>query len=275
MICFSNAKINIGLHVTGRRADGYHNIETLFYPVGLSDIIEVLPAGPEGQDTFFNTGSIIDVDPDDNLCLRALRELQACIVTGRVGIHLHKIIPQGAGLGGGSSNAAFVIRAVNELFKSGMQENELASVASRIGSDCSFFIYNSPMFAEGRGDILEHAGIDLSGYRILIVFPGFRINTAWAYGKISVRQGRRPLREVIGPDPSKWRGSVVNDFEKPVFQAHPVIRDIKRRLDDAGALYASMTGSGSAVYGIFAGNSDTGKLKEMFTGMFVWSGIIG
>ncbi len=275
MICFSNAKINVGLHITGKRADGYHNIETMFYPVGLSDIIEVLPLDPEGQDTFLSTGNAIDADPDDNLCLRALRVLQSGVATGRVRIHLHKIIPQGAGLGGGSSNAAFVIKGVNELFKSGMQESEMALLAARIGSDCPFFIYNSPMFAKGRGDILEHAGIDLSGYRILIVFPGFGVNTARAYSKIKVRQGRSPLREVIGPDPSNWRGSVVNDFEEPVIQEYPVIGDIKRKLDAAGALYASMTGSGSAIYGIFAGNTDTAGVKEMFNDMFVWSGVLG
>ncbi len=274
MICFSNAKINIGLHVTGKREDGYHNIETLFYPVGLADIIEILPMGRKAEHAFVCTGDLIDVEPHDNLCFLALGELQKIISTGGLRIHLHKVIPQGAGLGGGSSNAAFVIRTVNELLKAGLSESEMASLAARTGSDCPFFIYNRPMYAEGRGEILEHAGIDLAGYSIIIVFPGIRVNTAWAYSKVGLIKGRSPLREVLGPDPSQWDKRIANDFEGPVSQAYPIIGDIKHKLNNAGALYASMTGSGSAVYGIFPGNANTGKIKDEFKDMFVWSGLL-
>lgn len=276
MICFPNAKINIGLHVTGKRDDGYHNIETLFYPVQLTDILEIIPLS--GKDSnrvrFINTGIKIDVDASDNLCVRAWRELNQTIPLPPVKIHLHKIIPHGAGLGGGSSNAASVLRVLNDLFELNVADHDLALIAGRIGSDCPFFIYNKPVFARGRGEILEPAGIDLSGFRILIVHPGTGINTAWAYSMIKITKRNGSLMDILQTDPATWQGRVINDFEPVVFASYPIVNDIRQKLVDSGAFYASVTGSGSAVYGLFDGNTDIGDLKGQFQGMFVWEGIL-
>jgi 4-diphosphocytidyl-2-C-methyl-D-erythritol kinase len=276
MICFPNAKINIGLHVTGKRDDGYHNIETLFYPVQLTDILEIIPLSGKDSDRvrLINSGIKIDIDASDNLCIRAWRELHHVRPLPPVEIHLHKIIPHGAGLGGGSSNAASVLMTLNELFDLNIANSELALMAGRIGSDCPFFIYNKPVFAKGRGDILEPAGIDLSGYRIVIVHPGKGINTAWAYSMIKITNRTGSLMDLLQTDPLTWQGRVINDFETAVFDAFPMVNDIRQKLIGSGAFYASLTGSGSAVYGLFDGNTDIGDLKGQFQGMFVWEGIL-
>ncbi|TVR72552.1 MAG: 4-(cytidine 5'-diphospho)-2-C-methyl-D-erythritol kinase [Marinilabiliales bacterium] len=274
MIVFSNAKINIGLHITAKRDDGYHNIETLFYPVRLADIIEILPVKGKGDHLLVNTGDTVDADPSRNLCIKALDALDGLIETRRLKIHLHKLVPQGAGLGGGSSNAAFVLMAANRILEGGLDRSVMASVAGSIGSDCPFFIHNRPLFAHGRGDQFEPSGISLAGYIIVIVFPGIRVNTAWAYAMVKPEKNKCQLREVLSDGPETWRGRVINDFELPVFRAHPEIGKVKRVLEDSGALYASLTGSGGAVYGIFSEKSNTRKIIGKFAGMFVWSGAL-
>ncbi len=274
MITFSNAKINIGLHITAKRADGYHNIETLFYPVRLADIIEILPAKGKGNHLLVNTGATVDADPSQNLCIKALDALDSFIETRRLKIYLHKLVPQGAGLGGGSSNAAFVLMAANRILNGGLDKAGMVSIAGRIGSDCPFFIHNRPLFAHGRGDQFEPSEISLAGCSIVIVFPGIPVNTAWAYAMVKPAERKCQLREVLSEDPETWKGRVVNDFEVPVFRAHPEIGKVKRVLEDSGALYASLTGSGGAVYGIFPEKSNTRKIRGEFAGMFVWSGAL-
>lgn len=276
MIIFPNAKINIGLHVTGKRDDGFHNIETLFYPVGLTDIIEVIPlSGKKTKTSLFNqTGVSIDCEPAGNLCLRAWSALNERIAISPVKIHLHKIIPMGAGLGGGSSDAAFVLRALRDIFSLDLSDDGLSEVAAAIGSDCPFFIYNNPAFGTGKGELLEKSEIDLTGYKICIVHPGTGINTGWAYSIIRPGNHDTPLKDILKDDPSMWRGRVVNDFEQAVSGSYPVTADIRNKLYGEGAFYASMTGSGSAVYGLFEANTLTGRLKEKFPGMFVWEGTL-
>jgi 4-diphosphocytidyl-2-C-methyl-D-erythritol kinase len=275
MIYFPNAKINIGLHVTEKRKDGYHNIETLFYPIKLTDILEVLPAsGVKSVNTLENTGLGLDVLPADNLCLRAWDELNKVMPLPNVHIHLHKIIPSGAGLGGGSSDAAFVLKALNEIFGLGLTAFELASVAGRIGSDCPFFIHNTPLFARGRGDVFEPVETDLSGIHVLVIHPGISINTTWAYSRVPVSGHDESIREIIHAHPSTWQDRMTNDFEQGVFNAYPLVRKIKEKLLAEGAFYASMTGSGSAVFGFFEQETETEKIEKEFPGIYAWKGIL-
>ena len=274
MICFPCAKINIGLHVTGKRDDGYHNLETLFYPVPLVDILEIIPlSGKRTVRNIFNsTGIRFDENTETNLCLQAWKEMNKTEPLPPVNIHLHKIIPVGAGLGGGSSDAASALIALNDLFNINMNKTVLASLAAGIGSDCPFFIYNKPMFASGRGEVLQDTGIDLSGYKVVIVYPGKGISTAWAFSNIEIREHNSSLRDTLNNDPATWQGKVFNDFETVVFKSYPEISSLKEKLLDNGALYASLTGSGSAVYGLYDSGTATDHLRSVFPGMFFWEG---
>jgi 4-diphosphocytidyl-2-C-methyl-D-erythritol kinase len=275
MILFPNAKINLGLHVTGRRADGFHNIETLFYPIGLSDIIEITPLSGKGLDnSFVNTGIAIDTGNSDNLCVRAWKVINKIGPLPNVAIHLHKIIPAGAGLGGGSSDAAFVLMALNSMFDLGLKVNELAATAGSIGSDCPFFIFNKPLVARGTGDIFEPSDVDLSGKFIMVVHPGIMISTAMAYRNICISEHHLSVKQVTETEPSEWQDSLINDFEPWVFKTYPVIANIKEKMIVSGAFYASMSGSGSAVYGLFDSNEDFSAIKKEFPGMFIWAGKI-
>lgn len=275
MIYFSNAKINIGLQVTGKRPDGYHNIETVFYPVDLSDILEITPLpGDPNHYTFLNTGNRIDAKPSDNLCIRAWEELSKIRSLPAVSIHLHKVIPSGAGFGGGSSNAAYLLRALNDMFELEIDIHELEVLAGRLGSDCPFFIHNKPLFAKGRGDVFEPVNIDLSGTRILIVHPGIPVSSAWAYAGIKISPQRKSLKKIIDSDPGDWQDKIVNDFEERVFEVYPAIRLIKEKMLARGAFYSSMTGSGSAVYGLFENEPDTAWFKKEYPEMFVWDGVL-
>lgn len=277
MIYFPNAKINIGLHVKSRRPDGFHNIETLYCPVGLSDILEVIPCieGGADQNSIQVSGLRIDAGPSDNLCLLAWQEFNREHTIPGVKIHLHKIIPAGAGLGGGSSDAAFCLKAFNDMAGPGLSDEELSSVAGRIGSDCPFFIHNRPLFAAGRGDLFELSDTDLSGFEIVIVHPGIHVSTAWAYNTVKYTDHPLSLKEIMNSDPRTWQGNIVNDFEQEVFKVFPVIGDIKDQLLNRGAVYASMTGSGSAVYGLFEKGTVNPGLGEEFPGMFFWAGATG
>lgn len=275
MICFPNAKINLGLRVTEKRRDGYHNIETVFYPLNLSDILEITPL-PDNSDryAFKNTGDIVGVDPSENLCIKALNELNKHRQIPPVSIHLHKIIPSGSGLGGGSSDAAYVLKTLNELFQLQLSLSELTSIALRIGSDCPFFIHNKPLLAKGRGDIFDPVEIDLSGIHILLVHPGISVNTGWAYSKVKPGKQSCSISSIIRTDPGDWKNNLFNDFEPGIFTAYPHIERIRNKMLSAGAFYASMTGSGSAVYGLFYQPAEPGMITEEFPGMFVWNGIL-
>jgi 4-diphosphocytidyl-2-C-methyl-D-erythritol kinase len=252
VVAFPNCKINVGLNIIRKRADGFHDIESVFYPLPLTDAIEVLK-GNEFQ--FTSTGRTVNGTQEENLCIRAYRLLQNDFPDlPAIHMHLHKVIPMGAGLGGGSANAAFTLKLLNEKFHLRLGTEKLLDYSLRLGSDCPFFIVNKPAFATGRGEILQTIKLDLSAYSILLVNPGVHINTAWAFSQSGTPVAKRPLMEVIQQPVSTWKNELVNDFEEPVCNHHPALHAIKENLYDAGALYASMSGSGSCFYGIFPKN---------------------
>ena len=252
MRIYPNAKINIGLSVTEKRTDGYHNLETVFYPVGLRDVLELnREEGPKRVCYFENTGIAIDCPEDKNLVVRAYKLLASAYDLPAVRINLFKTIPFGAGLGGGSSDAAYTLKALNEYFELRISEKGLENYASRLGSDCAFFIRNRPAFASGKGDVLEDMALELDEYEIVIVKPDCKVSTAEAYAGISPAKAVFNLRELNLLPLTAWRKQVKNDFETTVFAKYPAIRKVKEELYNRGALYASMTGSGAGVFGIF------------------------
>jgi len=248
MLSFPNAKINIGLNVVAKREDGYHNLETIFYPVKLSDALEMIPATESG---FSVSGIEINSNPADNLVVKACRLLQNDFDFPSVKMHLHKVIPFGAGLGGGSADAAFALKMLNDYFELGLSEKALEGYAAKIGADCPFFIRNKPVFASGIGNQFEPVGLDLSGYRIVIVKPACSVGTPEAYRDIVPAAPDFDLRKIHQLPVEEWHNVVKNDFEQSVFTQYPGIARLKKELYDAGAVYASMSGSGSAVFGIF------------------------
>lgn len=248
MIVFPNAKINIGLNILSRRPDGYHNLETIFYPIAIRDALEVVEAE---YLSFTSSGLAIPGNPDDNLCLKACHLISKDFKLPPVHIHLHKHIPIGAGLGGGSADAAFFIKLMNDKFSLKLSTSTMENYASQLGSDCSFFIKNKPAFAFERGDKLEAVNIDLSNYYIVLVMPAIQVSTAEAYQGMSLGKAVLSLRELVKLPVKEWRSLISNDFEETVSAKYPSIGLIKTALYTAGALYASMSGSGSAVYGIF------------------------
>lgn len=251
MLVYPNVKINLGLSVLRKRPDGYHDIETLFVPYfGMSDVLEIVPSDklrfvPSDNVTW-----------EDDLTLRAYALLKADFDLPPVEIRLTKRSPVGAGLGGGSADAAFALRTLSELFALGLDEAALAARAARLGSDCAFFVYNRPMLGTGRGEILEAYDIDLSPYELRIAVPaGVSVSTADAYRGIVPREAAAsralPLRDALARPAPAWRSCLVNDFEATVFAKYPAVAEAKQALYDAGAIYASMSGSGSAVFGLF------------------------
>lgn len=248
MLGFPNAKINIGLNIVSKRPDGYHNLETIFFPVKLADVLEFNEA-PTTRMTI--SGLQIDADSNDNLVMKAYHLLKDKYSLPPLHFHLHKIIPFGAGLGGGSSDAAFTLKMLNDHFKLGISENELVKFASQIGADCPFFIKNQPAFAEGIGDQLKPIEINLEQYRIILLKPNFSISTPEAYRNVIPRKPSYNLSEIADLPVEKWKDSVVNDFEDALFPSYPILQELKDLLYSAGAVYASMSGSGSALYGIF------------------------
>jgi 4-diphosphocytidyl-2-C-methyl-D-erythritol kinase len=259
MILYPNAKINLGLHVVEKRADGFHNIETVFYPVDWKDILEVLPdESKKSGVTFSSSGIPIPGAVEENLCVRAYNLISKDYPMPAVKVHLHKIIPIGAGLGGGSSDAAFFIRAINDLFELNLAWGELHHYAKQLGSDCSFFITNKPVFAEGKGDQLESINISLAGYHVVIVHPNMALSTAAAYSNIIPFMPEKKVEEIIIAPIEEWKTVLKNDFEKNVFEKFPEVSELKNKMYDLGAVYASMSGSGSAVYGIFKSSVEVG-----------------
>lgn len=261
MVCFPNCKINIGLFVTNKRSDGYHDLETVFYPVGktasadvLNDVLEVVPAtGPETQ--LYLSGLGVTGNRESNLVWKAYLLLKGRYpdVITNLDIHLHKAIPMGAGLGGGSADGSFMLRLLNEYFTLGIASEELAELSLQLGSDCPFFIYNTPQYASGRGELMKPVSLDLSQYHIEVSCPGIHVSTRDAFSEIVPRPAPYDLRNISSLPVKEWRHHVSNDFEQTVFKKHPELAALKQSMYDKGALYASMTGTGSAVYGIFDG----------------------
>ena len=244
MILFPNAKINVGLRIKSKRADGYHELETIFYPVNYCDVLEILPS-----DEIAFTSSGIDIPGDGNLCLDAYHLLKQDFNIPAVHIHLHKIIPIGAGLGGGSSDAAFTLKGLNDIFDLQLSSEQLRIYAVQIGADCPFFIENKPMLATGIGEVLESIDLDLSAYHIAIVKPDIHVSTAEAYSGVTPKEPLCSLRDLIKSPIKEWQFQ--NDFEQSVFSKHPAIKELKNLLYKQGAVYAAMSGSGSSVYGLF------------------------
>jgi len=250
MLLFPNAKINLGLRVVEKRSDGFHNIETVFYPVNLCDILEFI-AKKSGTANIEVTGLETGGNVADNLVIKAWQLMHDLYGIPSVRIHLHKVIPIGAGLGGGSSDAAFMLKGLNKEFSCGCNIAELKELALKIGSDCPFFIDNVPSFAAGRGELLKPLSVTLKDYGILLKKPDIHINTGWAYSKIKPDSGRISLEELIVKPIEQWQEFISNDFEKVVFQSFPVISALKKRFIEMGADFSSMSGSGSAVFGLF------------------------
>ncbi len=253
MISFPNCKINIGLNILGKRQDGYHDLQTIFYPVAVKDALEVIEANNPTNDVIFSsTGIPVPGKDENNLCIKAYHLLKKDFPQiSPVQVHLHKAVPMGAGLGGGSADAAFMLQLLNNKFELNLSTDQLISYALQLGSDCPFFIINKPCYATGRGEGLEEISLDLSPYKILLVHPGIHVSTADAFSVISIRQNSPDLKQLIQQPPGEWKGLIMNDFEKTVFDKFPEIGGIKDKLYQLGALYASMSGSGSCVYGIF------------------------
>lgn len=272
MLFFPNTKINIGLNVISRRSDGYHNIETIFCPIGLSDVLEFVPLKgmPAGYVDFSYSGIQVDGPDESNLCVKAYRVLCNSFNLPAVAIHLHKIVPPGAGLGGGSSDAAFMLKNLNTQFELNLSEEQLCDFASLLGSDCAFFIKNRPLFGYERGNRFREIPLFPKYFDIVVINPGIHISTAEAYSGVQPAMPRHRLEELINLPVEAWRDRITNDFEAGIVKKHPIIADIKYKLYNMGAVYASMSGSGSSVYGLFHEKApDTGI---QFPEFFCWSG---
>lgn len=250
MILFPNAKINLGLDILRKRPDGYHDIETIMVPVPWHDILEIVPA--KGTETTLTTsGREVNCPPEKNLVMKAFRALDSKTPLPAVDIYLHKIIPDGAGLGGGSADAAFTLKGLNELFKLGYNNDELADIAAELGADCPFFIYNRPMFCTGTGTDMSPIEIDLSGLTIAIIKPDVSVPTSKAYSQTHPSIPPVSLSEIIKLPVSDWPGKLTNDFESSVFPEYPTIASVKKFLQESGAIYTAISGSGSAVFGLY------------------------
>ena len=260
MLDFSNCKINLGLNIVSKRADGYHDLETIFYPIPFCDALEIIEdknPGNTANDTdqgirFSTSGLSIPGSATANLCIKAYHLIKTDFPKlPPVQMHLHKVIPMGAGLGGGSSNGAFALRLLNQKFELGIDQNQLLLYALQLGSDCPFFIVNKPCYATSRGEMLEPIGVDLSGYAIVLINPGIHVSTNEAFASVKPKKPGINCRDIISQPISNWRESLANDFEAGVFQLHPELDAIKAGLYQTGAVYAAMSGSGSTLYGIF------------------------
>lgn len=275
MIVFPNIKINLGLSITEKRPDGYHNLETVFYPVALEDALEIR-ALPEADKkiTLHQYGMEIAGNPEDNLVAKAYSLLDKEFHLPPVEIHLYKHIPSGAGLGGGSSDAAFMLKLLNGHFHLNLSEEQLEIYAATLGADCAFFIKNKPVYAEGIGNIFSPIELSLKGYQIMIVKPDVFVSTREAFANIHPHHPEYPVKEVIRRPVAEWKDTLINDFEASVFPQHPVIGEIKQELYNQGALYASMSGSGSSVFGLFAPDAALPEINRK-SNSFCFKGTLG
>jgi 4-diphosphocytidyl-2-C-methyl-D-erythritol kinase len=266
VLVFPNCKINLGLRITEKRSDGFHNLQSCFYPVRWSDALEVI-----SSDTFAFTSSGLPIPGElsKNLCVRAYDLLKADFDLPPVQMHLHKLVPIGAGLGGGSADAAFTLTLLNQRFTLGLSNSQVEAYARRLGSDCAFFVQNRPLYCLEKGDVFTEINLDLSGYYIVLVYPNLAISTAEAYAAVRPRKPDSSLYDQLQNSIETWRTTIHNDFEDSLFPMYPLLAQIKQQLYDAGAVYASMSGSGSTVYGIL--NAPISELNQ-FQGYSVWQG---
>ena len=250
MITFPNCKLNLGLRIVRRRNDGFHDLETIFIPIPFEDCLEVERTNQSTSLTI--TGIPVEGDPQSNLCMKAYNLLQSKFDLPPIEIKLHKQIPTGAGLGGGSSDAAFMLKLLNNKFNLQLKTDQLIDFAAQLGSDCPFFILNEPCIGTGRGDVLEPIDLpQLKGLFGIMVMPAIHISSAWAFQQITIRHAAKSIREITSSPITIWKNELQNDFELPVFQTYPELKRIKDQLYSSGAIYASLTGSGSALYGLF------------------------
>ncbi len=253
MIDYPNCKINIGLKVCRRRPDGYHDLQTFFYPIAIHDILEIIPAGKSGEKTVLTVSGSLNTITGENICLRAFAALKTKFPElPAVQMHLHKLIPTGAGLGGGSADGTFTLMMLNRLFHLRLTEPDLISLSSDLGSDCPFFVLNRPAVAAGRGEDMNPVVVDLSGYKFLIINPGIEISTAEAFSWVKPDDALVDFQAAVSRPVEEWKDILVNDFEKPVFERYPEIQAIKERLYAKGAAYAALSGTGSTVFGLFS-----------------------
>lgn len=267
MITFPNAKINLGLNIVEKRPDGYHNLETIFYPINLQDALEVNRM--ENSQVPYKlrvSGTSIEGTPEENLVIKAYNLLREKYALAPVDIHLYKHIPMGAGLGGGSADCAFMIKVLNEKFRLGLSIEEMENYAARLGADCAFFIQNQPVFATGIGNVFERIRLSLANYKLVLVKPDISVSTKEAYAHVQPKHPEVSLKEIVQQPVETWASCMKNDFEDSVFQLYPEIAAIKDKMYDLGAVYASMSGSGSAVFGIFKEAIE--NVDEKFAGCF-------
>jgi 4-diphosphocytidyl-2-C-methyl-D-erythritol kinase len=268
MVVFPHCKINLGLQIVSKRNDGYHTINTCFFPIPWTDILEIIKAD---KFSFSNSGLEIPGKQEDNLCIKAFQLLQREYDLAPVQMHLHKVIPTGAGLGGGSSDAAFALRTLNSIFNLELSTQQLRSYASKLGSDCSFFVEDKPMIGSGRGEILTEVSVSLKGMHLVLVKPEIHVSTAEAYAGVKPKRPGRQLTEILSLPVVEWKEMLVNDFEESVFHKYPALALLKKSMYQEGAIYASMSGSGSSVFGIFNSPID---LKNKFSGTY-WAAELG
>lgn len=252
MLCFPNCKINIGLYITEKRADGYHNLETVFYPVGIRDVLEIVPAA--AKECALNiSGKAVTGNKENNLVWKAYQLMQHHYPqqVPPLAVYLHKNIPMGAGLGGGSADAAFMLQLINDYCQLKLPHETLAQYALQLGSDCPFFIYNTPQLAKGRGEIFSPIALHLSAYSLQVIYPKVHIATADAFAQLKPKPANFDLNKLPNLPMAQWKDTIKNDFETPIFEAHPLLAQLKEQFYNQGAIYASMSGSGSALYGFF------------------------
>jgi 4-diphosphocytidyl-2-C-methyl-D-erythritol kinase len=261
MIGFANAKINLGLNVLYKRADGFHELESVFYPVNIFDSLEILDAD---ELKFSVYGIEIPGDANDNLCIKAFNLLKAEFNISNVHIHLLKNIPFGAGLGGGSSDAALTLKMLNQKFDLNLSDAQLETYAAQLGSDCAFFIKNSAQLATGRGEILKPIDLDLNKKSFLLIKPNFGISTKEAYANIRTNDKNESNEQIVLDRVEDWQGRLKNDFEEALFPKYPVLAEIKNQLYEQSAIYAAMSGSGSTMFGIFENENAAQKARAFF-----------
>jgi len=270
MILISPAKINIGLHIIARRPDGFHDLQSVMYPVGLSDILEIRETEQGSEALLFSqSGITIPGGSEKNLCEKAHDLFTRRRDIPPVEIHLHKQIPVGAGLGGGSSNASLTLLGLNKLTPDPLSPETLHDMAAILGSDCPFFLHKHAMMMEGRGEVLSPSSLSLEGLYLVLLFPDIHISTPEAYSGVTPKMPPTHLEQLLEVPVSKWKKNIVNDFEKGIFKKHPKIATLKEELYNAGALYASLSGSGSSIYGIFP---EAPELPEAVTPYIIWKG---
>jgi 4-diphosphocytidyl-2-C-methyl-D-erythritol kinase len=255
VVVFPNCKINLGLSVLRKRADNFHDLQTVFYPLPFYEPLELIRSA---SNSFSQTGIALHIQPDDNICMKAWKLVKADYpALPEVSVHLHKCIPAGAGLGGGSADGAFMLKALDKYFRLQIPPEKMMEYALSLGSDCPFFLLNSPCVATGRGEQLVPVDLSLSGFSIVIINPGIHVSTATAFSSIVPQVPETDIADIILLAPDSWKNELHNDFEKPVFSMYPEISAIKTKLYDSGAVYAAMSGSGSTVFGLFEKSATT------------------